>query len=143
MHLTQLSVFLENKPGRLEHVLQVLADEQIDIVTLTIAELRDFGILRLIVDRPEAAFAALRREHITCSKTEVLPVAVDIKPGSLLRLLDILSRHEINIEYMYALSGKHESQPIMIFRFEDLAAAREALKEGDCTILSSDAIQNG
>ncbi|HNX95016.1 MAG TPA: amino acid-binding protein [Holophaga sp.] len=143
MHLTQLSVFLENKPGRLEHVLQVLANEQIDIVTLTIAELRDFGILRLIVDRPEAAFAALRREHITSSKTEVLPVAVDIKPGSLLRLLDILSRHEINIEYMYALSGKHESQPIMIFRFEDLAAAREALKEGDCTILSCNTIQNG
>ena len=143
MQLMQLSVFLENKPGRLEHALQVLADEHIDIVTLTIAELRDFGILRLIVDRPEAAFAALRREHITASKTEVLPVAVDIKPGSLLRLLDILSRHQINIEYMYALSGKHESQPIMIFRFEDLAAAREALKEGDCTILSCESIQKG
>ena len=69
-----------------------------------------------------------------------------VKPlsvGSLLRLLDILSRHQINIEYMYALSGKHESQPIMIFRFEDLAAAREALKEGDCTILSCESIQKG
>jgi len=77
MILTPLSIFLENKPGRLQHILQVLADNTINIQTLTIAEVNDFGILRLLVDKPEEAFTALRKEQITCSKTDVLAVVIE------------------------------------------------------------------
>lgn len=142
MQITQLSVFLENKPGRLEHILQVLANHGINIETLTIAEVKDFGILRLIVDRPEAAFTALRGAQITCNRTEVLAVAVDIRPGSLLELLDAFSRRKINIEYMYAFSGRHETHPIMIFRFEDVAVARQALEEEGYSMVPRAEIQS-
>lgn len=142
MQLTQISVFLENRPGHLENILQVLGDEDINIETLTIAETADFGVLRLIVNRPEEAFQALRREGITCSKTEVLAVVIDIKPGSLLRLLEAFSRRQINIEYMYAFSGRHETHPIMIFRFEDLEAARTAIHEEGYTVIARKGIQD-
>jgi hypothetical protein len=141
MQLTQISVFLENRPGHLENILQVLAAEDVNIETLTIAETADFGVLRLIVNRPDDAFRALRKANITCSKTDVLAVAIDIKPGSLLRLLDAFSRRQINIEYMYAFSGRHETHPIMIFRFEDLEAARSAIREEGYTIIARKGIQ--
>jgi hypothetical protein len=141
MKITQLSVFLENKPGRLEHILQVLADHAINIETLTIAEVKDFGILRLIVDRPVTAFTALRSAQITCNRTEVLAVAVDIRPGSLLKLLDAFSRRQINIEYMYAFSGRKETQPIMIFRFEDVVVALKALEEEGYTLVPRAEVQ--
>lgn len=142
MQITQLSVFLENKPGRLEHILQVLADHEINIETLTIAEVQDFGILRLIVDRPVAAYSALRAGQVTCNRTEVLAVAVDIHPGSLLKLLDAFARRQINIEYMYAFSGRHETHPIMIFRFEDVVAARKALEEENYTLVPRAEVQS-
>jgi hypothetical protein len=93
------------------------------------------------VDRPEAAFAALRGGQITCNRTEVLAVAVDIGPGSLLKLLDAFSGRQINIEYMYAFSGRHETQPIMIFRFEDVLVARKALEEEGYTLVPRSEIQ--
>jgi len=141
MILTQLSVFIENKPGRLQHILQVLADKAINIQTLTIAEVNDFGILRLLVDKPEEAFTALRHEQITCSKTEVLAVVIEDEPGALHRLINSFSRHQINIEYVYAFMGHRDSKPIMIFRFEDLKAAADALKEEGYTILPRAEIQ--
>lgn len=135
MKITQLSVFLENKPGRLQHVLKVLSDKGINIQTITIAELNDFGILRMIVNRPDEAIDALKQDHVTCSKTEVIAVAIDDKPGSLLKLIESFSSNSINIEYMYAFTGRHEERPIMIFRFEDNELAKKALTDGGYTIM--------
>ena len=135
MNITQLSVFLENKPGRLQHVLKVLADRAINIRTLTIAEVSDFGILRLIVNRPDEAYAALKAEHVTCSRTDVLAVALEDTPGALYRLVDAFSKRQINIEYMYAFTDRHDAHSIMIFRFENIDTARTALQEEDYTIL--------
>ena len=129
MKITQLSVFVENKPGRLQHILKVLAGAAINIQTLTIAEVSDFGILRLIVDRPDEAHAALRADHITCSKTEVLAVVLDDSPGALYRLMEAFSKRELNIEYMYAYANPAQSSSIMIFRFENLDKAQTALLE--------------
>ena len=141
MKLTQLSVFIENKPGRLQHILKALAEKGINILTLTIAELSDFGILRLIVDKPEEAFTTLRQEQVTCSKTEVLAVVIEDVPGALHRLIDAFSGRQINIEYMYTFTGRHESKPIMIFRFENLAAATDALQQEGYTIMPRAEIQ--
>jgi len=129
MNITQLSVFLENKPGRLQFILKVLTDADVNIQTITIAELADFGILRMIVNKPDIAINALKAEHITCSKTEVLAVAIDDQPGALLRLIDSFSKRSINIEYMYAFTDRHDERPIMILRFEDIELAKKALTE--------------
>lgn len=136
MNITQLSVFLENKPGRLQHVLKVLADRAINIQTLTIAEVSDFGILRMIVNRPDEAYAALKAEHITCSRTDVLAVALEDTPGALHRLIEAFSRRQLNIEYMYAFTDRHGEHSIMIFRFDDIEAAKQALAEERYTVMA-------
>lgn len=141
MKITQLSVFLENKPGRLQHILQALAAQGINIVALTIAELTDFGILRLVVDRPEEAFQALRAEEITCTKTEVMAVVIEDQPGALFRLIEAFTRCQINIEYMYAFLGGQGSRPTMVFRFENLAQAQEALQQEGYTLLPRAEVQ--
>jgi len=129
MKLTQLSVFLENKPGRLQQILRTLAGASINLQTLTIAEVTDFGILRLIVDRPEEAYQALKAEHVTCSRTEVLGVVLDDSPGALYKLMEAFSKRQLNIEYMYAYANSGQANSIMIFRFENLDAAQTALLE--------------
>jgi hypothetical protein len=136
MNITQLSVFLENKPGRLQHVLKVLADRAINIQTLTIAEVSDFGILRMIVNRPDEAYAALKAEHITCSRTDVLAVALEDTPGALHRLIEAFSRRQLNIEYMYAYTDRHGEHSIMIFCFDDIEAAKQALAEERYTVMA-------
>ncbi|HWQ08262.1 MAG TPA: ACT domain-containing protein, partial [Holophaga sp.] len=113
MNITQISVFLENKPGRLQHVLKALADRDINLRTLTIAEVNDFGILRMIVNHPDDAYAALKAEHVTCSRTDVLAVALQDTPGALYRLIETFSRRQINIEYMYAFTDRHDAESIM------------------------------
>ena len=140
MNITQLSVFLENKPGRLQHVLQVLADRAINIRTLTIAEVSDFGILRMIVNKPEEAYVALKAEHVTCSRTDVLAVALEDAPGALYRLVDAFSKRKLNIEYMYAFTDRYEAHSIMIFRFDDIEAAKHALMEEGYTIMKRNEI---
>ena len=127
MNVTQVSLFLENKPGHLQHVLKVLAERDINILTLTIAELADYGIVRMIVNRPDEAIAALRTEHITCSATDVLAIAIDDTPGALLKALDTFAARNLNIEYMYAFTEKRDGYAIMIFRFENIDKAKEAL----------------
>ncbi|MCU0848391.1 MAG: ACT domain-containing protein [Spirochaetes bacterium] len=129
MNVTQLSVFVENKPGHLQGVLKILGEANINIVTLTIAETSDFGILRMIVNDPENGAKALRDNHITCSITDVLAIEIDDKPGSLYRAIETFSRRQLNIEYMYAFTEKRQDKAVMIFRFDDIEAAKQALAE--------------
>jgi hypothetical protein len=135
MNIIQISVFLENKPGRLQHVLKVLTDNKINIQTLVISEENDFGILRMILNKPDKAIDVLKDEHIAASKTDVLAVAIDDKPGSLYKLVDAFSTRKINIEYMYAFTGRHKESAIMIFRFGDIELAKKALGEEGYTIM--------
>ncbi|OQX64140.1 MAG: amino acid-binding protein [Desulfococcus sp. 4484_241] len=131
MNLTQLSIFLENKPGRLQNALKVLADNNINILTLTIAEVSDFGVARLIVNDPEKAVKELRSSNFICSKTDVLAIELEDVPGSLLKALETFSKNSLNIEYMYAFTEKRGDRAVMIFKFEDIEQAKKALlKEG-------------
>lgn len=127
MNVTQLSVFVSNKPGHLQKVLKVLADENINIVTLIIAETSDFGILRMIVNDPEKGHKVLRDNNITCSVNDVLALEIDDKPGSLFKALDVFVQKNLNIEYMYAFTEKRDGRAVMIFRFDDIEAAKKAL----------------
>ncbi|HDP80001.1 MAG TPA: ACT domain-containing protein [Spirochaetes bacterium] len=129
MNVTQLSLFLENKPGRLQSALKVLSEKNINIRTLTIAEVADFGIIRMIVNNPDEAARALRENHFTCSVNEVLAIELDDVPGALEKALESFGRHKLNIEYMYAFTEKRGDKAVMIFRFDDIELAKKALNE--------------
>jgi len=135
MNVTQLSAFVSNRPGHLQKVLRVLADENINIITLIIAEASDFGILRMIVNDAEKGHRALRENNITCSVNDVLALEIDDKPGSLFNALDVFARNNLNIEYMYAFTEKRDGKAVMIFRFEDIEAAKKALSESGYNIV--------
>ncbi|HPS58220.1 MAG TPA: amino acid-binding protein [Spirochaetota bacterium] len=135
MNVTQLSAFVSNKPGHLQKVLRVLADESINIVTLIIAETSDFGILRMIVNDSEKGIKVLRENNITCSVNDVLALEIDDKPGSLFKALDVFAQKNLNIEYMYAFTEKRDGKAVMIFRFEDIEAAKNALTDSGYNIV--------
>ena len=135
MSFTQISVFIENKPGHLQKVLKFLGDEKINIITLTIAETSDFGILRMIVNSPQKAFDVLRSQNITCSTTEVLAIEIDDVPGSLCEIIETFAKCNLNIEYMYSFNEKRNDKCVMIFRFEDFDLAQKVVKEAGYKVL--------
>lgn len=128
MSIKQISVFLENKPGTLLAMTGVLAQHEIDMRALNVAETKDFGIARLIVDDVLQATTVLRDAGYIHSLTPVLGVAVPDEPGGLSRVLTILDEAQINVEYLYAfLGGKDTDSAYMIFRVQDEKKAAAAL----------------
>ena len=128
MSLKQLTVFVENKPGKMQHLTQVLADHKVDMRALSLAETSDFGIVRIIVDDVYAASTMLKEEGFIHNVTKVLGVAIPDEPGGLNNVLKVLGEAQINVEYMYAfLGGKDAEHAYMIFRVEDRKAAVAAL----------------
>ena len=118
----QISVFLENKAGRLSHVTRVLGDAGINIRALSIADTSDFGILRLIVNDPGKAYRILKEADFTVSETEVVAVQVP-DPGGLATVLEQMAESGLNIEYLYAFLGTSEKDALVVFKVEDLAKA--------------------
>lgn len=125
----QISVFLENKAGRLAHVTRVLGDAGINIRALSIADTSDFGILRLIVSDPDKAYKVLKEAGFTVSETEVIAVQVPDAPGGLASVLEQMSEENLNIEYLYAFLGTSENDALVIFKVEDIEKARKAFIE--------------
>ena len=120
----QISVFLENKSGRLAHVTKVLGDAGINIRALTIADTSDFGILRLIVNDPVKAYKILKEAGFTVSETEVIAVRMPDSPGGLASVLDQMSEENLNIEYLYAFLGMTGNDALVIFKVEDIKKAK-------------------
>jgi hypothetical protein len=131
----QISVFLENKSGRLAQVTRVLGENNINIRALSIADTTDFGILRLIVNNPDPAYRALKDAGFTVSTTEVIAVEVKDEPGGLARVLEILQNVNINIEYLYAFLQKATNAALVVFRVEQLDEAIKVLQENNISIL--------
>lgn len=125
----QISVFLENKAGRLSHVTKVLGEANINIRALSIADTSDFGILRIIVSDPENAYKILKDAGFTVSETEVIAVQVPDSPGGLATVLEQMSDANLNIEYLYAFLGTSEDDALVIFKVEDFAKARDTFIE--------------
>ena len=138
MHVEQISVFLENKSGRLSEVTAILAEAQVNIRALALADTSDFGVLRLIVDDKDKAIGTLKDNGFTVGKTEVLAVEVEDRPGGLNTILNILKTNGINVEYMYAYVRHTGQNAVMIFRFDNIAAAIEVLSAEGITVLEGD-----
>jgi len=124
----QISVFIENKRGRLAEVTKCLGDNGIDLSALSIADTADFGILRLIVDKPEQAELALREGGFAVSVTEVIALSVEDRPGGLAAALRVMDGLGIDIEYMYAFIKRHEDKAMVIMRVDKPAEAIELLR---------------
>lgn len=140
MLLKQLSIFVENKQGRLAEITQVLANHQVDIRALSIADTTDYGILRLIVDRPEEAMKALKEEGMTVSLTSVIAIAINDRPGELAKAVRVLSDHGIDVGYMYAFLNPTADTACVILRVEDNEKAISILQQNHVALMSSEEV---
>ena len=140
MKVKQISVFLENKSGRLAAVTQLFAEKNINIRALSIADTTDFGILRLIVDRPDEAYQALKENAFTVSTTEVIAVEMDDSPGGLAGILQTMEEEKINLEYLYAFIGTTSSNAMVIFRVEGIDRAIELLTSKGVKVLEGEKV---
>ena len=119
MGMKQISVFLENTTGRLCEVTRTLAKAGINLRAINIADTADFGILRIIVDKTEEAANVLNAAGFTIKMTTVAAVEIDDKPGSLDKLIEMIQKSGINIEYLYASLGGNSGKAVVIFKLED------------------------
>jgi hypothetical protein len=142
MKLVQISIFLENRAGRLAEVTRILGEAKVNIRALSLADTSDFGILRLIVDRTEEAIDALRKNKFTASLTEVVAVEVNDQPGGLAEVLRILQTRGINVEYMYAFVEKFTEKAVLVFRFENLEDAIETLSSNGIRVLKGEEVKS-
>ena len=129
-NIRQISVFVENKPGRLSAITQILRDNGINIRALSIADTKDFGILRLIVDAPDKACSKPREASCTVTITEVVAISIPDETGALNEIMSLIRDEEVNIEYMYAFLSKTENKASIILRVDDTEKAHEAFSKG-------------
>ena len=141
MSIKQISVFLENKPGALNAMTHVLAEHQVDMRALSLAETKDFGIVRIIVDDVYAASTMLKDEGFIHNVTKVLGVAIPDQPGGLNTVLKVLGEAGINVEYMYAFLSSHSTDhAYMIFHVQDVKEAVAALAEKGIRCIGQEAL---
>jgi hypothetical protein len=136
MRVEQIAGFLENKSGRLAEITRILAENNINIRALSVADTADFGILRLIVDKVDLAKEALRAGGFTVGKTNVVAVEVPDQAGGLASVLKVAHKAGLNVEYMYAFVNKSGSNAVLIFRFDDMDKAIEVLQGNGFTLLT-------
>ncbi len=142
MFAEQISIFIENKEGRLAEVTNILKEAKVNIRALSLADTTDFGVLRLIVDNNEVAEQALKKEGFTVGKTKVLAVEVSDEPGGLNKVLDPLCAQDVNVEYMYAFANPKCQNAIMIFRFHDSQKALSILNENGIKAIDAKELSN-
>lgn len=136
MKIHQLSIFVENRPGHLAAPCKALAQAGINIATLSLADTKQFGILRLIVRNWQRAQEVLRRAGIVASATEVLAIEVPDRPGGLAEILTVVEQAEINVEYMYAFAERSGDKAALILRFDNPDRAVEVLSRAGINVLS-------
>jgi hypothetical protein len=137
MTIDQISVFVENRPGKLAAVTKALGDAGVDLRAMSIADTRDFGILRVIVDDPYEAISALKAADYIVNVTKVLAAEIDDKPGGLASVLAVLGDAGISVEYLYAFVSQKEGKAYVILRIEDAGGAVAALSEGGVNTASA------
>jgi hypothetical protein len=138
MKVEQISVFIENKSGRLAEIARLLGESGVNIRALSLADTSDFGILRLLVNDREKAKQVLKDNGFTVSKTEVIAVEVPDRPGGLAEILQTLDSEAINVEYMYAFVERCGENAVIIFRFDEIERAIKVLTEKKFTIIEGE-----
>ncbi|HIY07306.1 MAG TPA: acetolactate synthase [Candidatus Evtepia faecigallinarum] len=135
MLVKQISVFVENVPGKLVEVSQILGENNIDMSALSLADSSDFGILRLIVNDPDKAYQVLREHDFVVKQSEVIAVVIDDRPGGLTGVLQLLSGANLSVEYMYAFVGSQDSHAVVVLRANDTEAALKVLEANHVSTL--------
>ncbi len=138
MIIKQLSVFVENKQGRLAYITEVLSKANANIRALSIADTTDFGILRLIVDKPDEAAQELKNAGVTVSVTNVIAIGINDVPGAFSVPMKILADAGIDVEYMYAFISRKSEKAYVILRVADNDAAAKVLSDNDVELLDED-----
>lgn len=142
MQIKQLSVFVENKPGRLADITEILAKNKIDIRAISVADTSDFGILRIIVDKPEEAVITLKEEGMTVSLSEVIAIGIGDITGEFARAIRVLADNNIGVEYIYAFVSRDKGKAYVIIRADDSKKAAEVLSQNDVEILRAESLYN-
>ncbi|MFA6240765.1 MAG: hypothetical protein WC655_07545 [Candidatus Hydrogenedentales bacterium] len=137
MKIKQLSTFIENRPGQLLAPVKALADAGISILTLSLADTREYGIVHLIVHNWQRAKEVLQSKGLVANVTDVVAVEVDDKPGGLADMLGIIEQGGVNIEYMYAFTFGCDRKAVLVFRFEDPDQAIEVLRAGGVNVMDT------
>ncbi len=140
MLVKQINVFLENQSGRLAEVTRTLGENNIDIRALYIADTTEYGILRMIVDKPEAAVEILTKADFTVSSTPVIAIAIADKPGTLDHALSVLTEGALSLEYLYAYVGRTSNDAVVVIRVHDPSLALQKLGEAGIRVLSSEEV---
>ena len=141
MRIKQISVFLENRQGRLYDVCSLLGSHNINIRALTIAETESFGVLRIVVDQSDAAIKLLRDNRFVANFTEVIAIEVPDQPGGLASILKVLAENEVNIEYMYGFVEKFSDKALLVMRFEDTDFAQQILAKHNIRVVAEKDIE--
>jgi hypothetical protein len=141
MKITQISVFLENRKGRLYDVCSLLGNNGVNIRALTIAETESFGVLRIVVDKSDFAIKLLRDNHFVANFTDVVAVEVPDKPGGLASILKVLAENDVNIEYMYGFVEKFTDKALLVMRFEDTDFAQQILAKHNIRVVAEKDIE--
>ena len=140
MYIKQLSVFVENKPGRLAEITAAIAEKGINMRALSVTDTKDFGILRVIVDKPEEAETVLKNAGLTVSLTNVIAIGIDDKPGAFASAIKILGDANITVDYIYAFVPRTEASAYVILHVGDTEAAVAALTAAGIEIVTSEKI---
>ncbi len=135
MQIKQISIFLENNAGRLAEVTKVIAAASVNIRAISIADTADFGILRVIVDKPDATMAALAAAGFTARMTDVLAVEIPDEPGSLAKIMELFKATGVNIEYLYASLEGCAEKAVVIFKVEDLEHGLKIVRDNGLSTL--------
>lgn len=140
LKIEQISIFIENRSGRIALITSALGDAGVNIRAMSLADTSDFGILRLIVNDVEKAVDVLKHKGFTVRLSPVVAVEIKDRPGELGRFLTDLEEAGLNVEYMYAFVQKSGEHAVVIFRFEDLDHAIEVIQRGDRVVLSREKV---
>ncbi len=136
MTINQISVFLENKSGRLADVTRVLAEGEINLRAMTIADTADFGILRLVVNNPDKAAKILEENGFTIRITKVLGIEIDDKPGGLHKIMELFKENGLNIEYLYASLENKNKKAVVMFKVEDVDLGLKIIESNSLVAIS-------
>ena len=139
MTINQISIFVENKYGRLGEILSTLADENIHIIAATVADTSEYGILRLIVSEPEKAYSVLKQNNVSANLTDVLAISTESSAGNFAEVINLFTQSGLSIEYMYCFSLKEKS--VIILRTNNREAAREVIRRNDLGYISERDLQ--
>ena len=139
--IKQISLFVENRPGRTAKVAKTLSDAGVNIRALTIAEAGDFGVIRMVVDNPENGYQVLRQKGFTVSMTDVLAVEMMDAPGGLYEIVNTLGESNVNVDYAYAFVTAKAQKAMLILRVDDIALARKSLAGKGVKIATKEEIQ--